>query len=242
MAISWTALFVLISATPLSLAALMEESVHQIERRDAYYGGYAMNQYKCPTGSYNRGEWCCPDGDYFKQHINVWVCCPTNADCGGAVEAKPTCADPSWSLFVYNDTESKVFTGICCPSGGYINALGSCADPALGPVGLSSQTLASGEGFSTATQANDAKPPKTKVAAAISAEATASEAAAATETDAAATGADATAAGTGSVPTGGSAPSTAAAPASTAKKSSGYKALSVPRSLGAAIGLLFTVM
>jgi hypothetical protein len=72
------ALLVLLSAASVSLASPLDgSSTSQAEKRAAYYGGLAMNQSVCPSGSYSRGEWCCPDGDYFAETVAFQICCPT---------------------------------------------------------------------------------------------------------------------------------------------------------------------
>jgi len=118
----------------------------QLQKRNPYYGGFAIPvpasgcaKYSgvetCPQGCCPLGTYCGPGG----------YCCPTTDDCGTAVNSLPTCADPSWTLY-------DAFFPFCCPPGTVGLSSNECDDPSI--------TFSAEQSATTTVQANTASPPK----------------------------------------------------------------------------------
>jgi len=122
------------------------EPASQLQKRNPYYGGFALVQgpNACPASTETCATgFCCPLGTYCSADTSQPYCCPTSEDCGTQVADLPTCADPSWVMFL----DANYF---CCPADKIGIVYGQCQSKAL--------TFSAAQYASTATQANSLAP------------------------------------------------------------------------------------
>jgi len=123
------------------------EPVSLLKKRDnPYYGGFALVQgvVSCPAGTETCATgFCCPLGTYCSQDSNQPYCCPTSEDCESQVVDLPTCADPTWSMFL----DAYYY---CCPTDDVGIVFGQCQSKAL--------TFSSNQYAQTTAQANTLPP------------------------------------------------------------------------------------
>jgi len=123
------------------------EPVAQLQKRNPYYGGFALvqGQSNCPASTETCATgFCCPLGTYCSQDSNQPYCCPTPDDCGATVVNLQTCADPTWIMF------EDAYTYCCLPNQVGI-VFGQCQPKSL--------TFSAQQYATTAIQQNSLPPP-----------------------------------------------------------------------------------
>jgi hypothetical protein len=134
-------------------ATLVDEAVHNVQKRTAYYGGFALaiSQNDCPSGTFSCsgalnvsgavvGGPCCPLHTSCSQ-IGTECCPDANADaaCRATIGANPTCADPSWVMFTEGSLAEKNLLAVCCQVGQIVDLKYQCVSP--GGSGVSAQSF-----------------------------------------------------------------------------------------------------